>query len=160
APTLKRRLILSMKLMTDSVPPQVESGNHSAKTSQMRAIAVIVTALVIIVITIVVRFYSAPPPGLAVVPDAELVPGPSQMPEWEYSASLTKVLEQSDPDVWHQVANGWNWDGGVAPLAWMIRQPQCDRGTALLIYWHGGPGWFKQYAGRDEVPAYLSLELF
>jgi hypothetical protein len=30
----------------------------------------------------------------------------------------------------------------------------------LLIYWHGGPGWYKQYGVREEVPAYLSVELY
>jgi len=33
----------------------------------------------------------------------------------------------------------------------VIRHPLCDRGTALLIYWRGGPGWYAQYSDRAET---------
>lgn len=83
---------------------------------------------------------------------------PAEMLSPEYSDALTKYLKQRDPEVWHKIAMGWNWDGGLAPLAWIVRQPECDRGTALLIYWRGGPGWYKQYGGREEVPPFVSAE--
>ncbi len=51
---------------------------------------------------------------------------------------------------WH-----WNWDSGVEPLQWIIRQDTCDRGTALLLYWYGGPRHLAQYAERGEVPEYM-----
>jgi hypothetical protein len=63
-------------------------------------------------------------------------------------------LTQASPEEWHQVAWSWNWDNGVEELRWIIRQPTCDRGTALLVYWYGGPRYFAQYASRDEVPEY------
>lgn len=70
---------------------------------------------------------------------------------------LQTFLAQATPDEWHQVAWQWNWDSGVEPLRWIIGQPACDRGTALLIYWYGGPRYLSQYASREEVPDY-SLE--
>lgn len=94
--------------------------------------------------------------------DPEIIvgPEPSQMTSAEYTASLIEYLQKSDPDEWHKIARGWNWDGGVGPLSWLIRQPQCDRGTALLIYWKGGPGFLKQYGTREEVPGFISVEQY
>src|SRR5712691_6236599 len=54
-------------------------------------------------------------------------------------ASAMGSVNQATPDEWHQVAWNWNWDSGVEALQWIIRQPMCDRGTALLVYWMGGP---------------------
>jgi hypothetical protein len=126
----------------------------------MRAAAFIVAVLAAVIATITVRFFTEHHSQAALAQVAADVPEPSQMTATEYSSALIAVLQRSDPDVWHQVAMGWNWDGGVAPLEWMIRQPKCDRGTALLIYWRGGPGFFKQYARREDVPPELSSELF
>jgi uncharacterized protein DUF4274 len=67
---------------------------------------------------------------------------------------LSTYLAQATPEDWHQVAWSWNWDAGEEPLLWIIRQPNCDRGTALLIYWYAGPRYLAQYASRDEVPSY------
>jgi Domain of unknown function (DUF4274) len=67
---------------------------------------------------------------------------------------LSTYLAHATPEDWHQVAWHWNWDSGVEPLQWIIRQDTCDRGTALLIYWKGGPRYLAQYAERGEVPEY------
>jgi len=125
----------------------------------MRAAKVIVFGLVAIIIAIIFQFISESQTNTPPAPLVETIPEPSQMMTADYNSSLISLLKQSSPDVSHQVAMGWNWDGGVAPLAWIIRQPQCDSGTALLIYWHGGPGWDKQFSGRNEVPAHR-LEVF
>jgi len=125
----------------------------------MRAVGIIIAGVVAVIAVIVIQFYRSPGRYEPDVADFAGVPEPSQMTRAEYTSALISLLEQSDPDVWHQVAMGWNWDGGVAPLVWMIRQPQCDRATALLIYWRGGPGSFLEYSGRDEVPAF-ALEVF
>lgn len=53
----------------------------------------------------------------------------------------------------HYFAWHWNWDNGIKPLAWIVRQPDCDQGTALLIYWHASPTWYCQYQDRKEVRA-------
>lgn len=67
---------------------------------------------------------------------------------------LMTWLAQATPDDWHQVAWGWNWDSGHETLQWIIRQPTCDCGTALLVYWKGGPRYYAQYTTRAEVPEY------
>jgi hypothetical protein len=69
----------------------------------------------------------------------------------DYNDALIRYLEKSGPKMWHQVAMNWNWDGDNEPLTWMIRQPKCDSATALLIYWHGAPAWYCQYANSSEV---------
>ncbi len=52
----------------------------------------------------------------------------------------------------HVVASNWNWDDGCKVLEWIIRNPICDKGTALLLYWRACPKWFYQYTSRDEIP--------
>jgi hypothetical protein len=59
----------------------------------------------------------------------------------------------TEPEQWHQFALNWNWDDGYVPLQWIIRQENCDAGTALLIYWHATPGYFCQFADRNDVLA-------
>ncbi len=68
---------------------------------------------------------------------------------------ILAYLAQATPDDWHQVAWNWNWDAGTEPLQWIVRQPACDQGTALLIYWYGGPRYYAKYTTRDEVSVYL-----
>lgn len=67
---------------------------------------------------------------------------------------LLTYLSQASPDEWHQVAWNWNWDSGVEVLRWIVRQPTCDRGTALLVYWYSGPRWFARYTTLAEVTDY------
>lgn len=56
-----------------------------------------------------------------------------------------------NPDQWHIFALNWNWDDGFQPLQWIIRQNNCDKGTALFIYWHADPVVYCQYSDRSEV---------
>ena len=62
--------------------------------------------------------------------------------------------ELQTPEEWHQFVMGWNWDDGYEPLAWIAEQAQCDRGTALYLYWLAAPRFFCQYGDRDEVESY------
>jgi hypothetical protein len=60
----------------------------------------------------------------------------------------------SAPEELHQFAWNYTWEDGVAPLAWLIHHPSCDRGTALLVFWHAYPrcNWRK-----GETPGLLNL---
>lgn len=40
---------------------------------------------------------------------------------------------------WHDAAAHWNWDYGVAPLRWIATRDDCDRATALAIFFDGEP---------------------
>jgi hypothetical protein len=51
----------------------------------------------------------------------------------------------------HHYAWHYNWDDGDAAMRQLIDHPAIDKGTVLLIYWRASPGWFRQFATRDEV---------
>jgi hypothetical protein len=77
-------------------------------------------------------------------------------------AGLTCGRLQSDagPDDWHHFVFHRNWDRGLDPLLWIIRQPACDKATALLAFYLSLPGEFVKYDGdRSAVPGY-ALEAF
>lgn len=65
-----------------------------------------------------------------------------------------KELVKSTADEIDTLALGYNWDHGVKFLRWAIKQPQCDKGTALYIYWHGGPEWYSQFTSKKEVDSW------
>jgi len=72
--------------------------------------------------------------------------------EWESEDELWQFFETvTDAEELHLYADGFNWDTGVEELRRVTRHPLCDRGTALLIYWRGGPGWYAQYSDRAEI---------
>ena len=48
-------------------------------------------------------------------------------------------LARKGPREWHGVAAHWNWDQGVEPLLWVLEQPDCDKGTALSVFWACDP---------------------
>jgi hypothetical protein len=48
-------------------------------------------------------------------------------------------LRAGGPQQWHDAAENWNWDMGTAPLRWIVSQPDCDRATALSIFYLGEP---------------------
>jgi hypothetical protein len=50
-----------------------------------------------------------------------------------------------------QKAVNHNWDEGFAKLNAILKNPLCDRATALAIYWMGQPGYFLQYEKANEV---------
>jgi hypothetical protein len=64
------------------------------------------------------------------------------------------ALAEMGPQELHQYAGNYNCDSGVDGLRAVIRHPCCDRGTALMVFWRLGPGWYFQYPDADEVPGY------
>lgn len=67
---------------------------------------------------------------------------------------LIDWLENASSIEMHQVAAGWNWDSGNEVLAQLIQNPRCDKGTALMLYWHGSPAFFTKFSTRAEVPSF------
>jgi hypothetical protein len=64
------------------------------------------------------------------------------------SAFARWLVQESEPDDWHLVVEGWDWDRGEDPLWWIVTRPNCDRATALMVFWGtkpyhylGLPGW-------------------
>jgi Domain of unknown function (DUF4274) len=67
-------------------------------------------------------------------------------------AAFEVLMSQIEsPEELHAYASQFNWDGGCNEMRGVIRHPLCDMGTALLIYWHAGAGYYLQYADRSEV---------
>ena len=63
---------------------------------------------------------------------------------------LIEWLRQQGPDEWHRTATTWNWDSGNEVLLWIVTQPECDRGTALDVFWKGSPECHVLPAGPDN----------
>jgi hypothetical protein len=63
------------------------------------------------------------------------------------------LMSEAGPDDWHIAADSWNWDNGLMPLTWIIRQRQCDKATALNIFYLSAPEYYLQFAGdRTRMP--------
>ncbi len=50
----------------------------------------------------------------------------------------------------HRTAIGFEWDDGPEKLLEIIRR-RCDLGTAMLIYWYGGPDFYRRHKRRCDV---------
>jgi hypothetical protein len=50
-----------------------------------------------------------------------------------------EFLKTASPDDWHRIADEHNWDTRLDILYWIVSQPECDKATALLIFWKGEP---------------------
>lgn len=60
----------------------------------------------------------------------------------------------------HLFVYNWNWDSGVEPLRVIVNHPQCDKGTALNIFWAcDALGFFQKYNDRSEVDTW-ALEVY
>lgn len=59
-----------------------------------------------------------------------------------------------DPDDWHRLALFANWDF-VEPALFrrIAAQPDCDRATALALFWKSRPDYYLAFADRPAVPA-------
>lgn len=52
----------------------------------------------------------------------------------------------------HRAAALHSLDGGLDTLQKILDDPECDYGTALLIFWKGAPGYDKQFQTADDAP--------
>jgi hypothetical protein len=86
--------------------------------------------------------------------DARLAAMPPSAPARDVSdEELIEWLAGKGPREWHICAADWNWDKGLGPLPWILRQPGCDRGTAICIFARGEPGIFEKYESIEELRA-------
>ncbi|TFI56369.1 DUF4274 domain-containing protein [Sphingomonas parva] len=87
---------------------------------------------------------TAPDPIPAVAPEAYAAFGEEELLAW---------LQQRGPDDWHRSACSWNWDQDFAPLLWIIRQPECDAGTAITLFARGEPSYYAQFETMAALEA-------
>jgi Domain of unknown function (DUF4274) len=100
---------------------------------------------------------------LAVSLSASLVacgPTPAQQNVVENARDLRSVMPAAEkwlkteakPDDWHRFAMGANWDFvPISTFRWIVEQPECDRATALLIFWLASPTFFVEHRDRAKL---------
>ncbi|WP_176059603.1 DUF4274 domain-containing protein [Paraburkholderia sp. BCC1876] len=65
------------------------------------------------------------------------------------------LSEEATPDDWHLAVPEVNWGFGLGPLHWIIRQPDCDKATALTAFYLTRPGQFlDDHVDRTRVAAH------
>lgn len=57
------------------------------------------------------------------------------------------------PQSLHRRAETYNWDDGIGGARRIALHPDCDRATALLLYWRLSPHHYRRFASVAEVPA-------
>ena len=82
--------------------------------------------------------------------DALLDQWAESMSVWsDYPTQLMRCyadwLRKASAVQWHQAADAWNWDYGFPPMQWIASQRDCDRATAVLLYYLSGPSYFLQH---------------
>ncbi len=65
------------------------------------------------------------------------------------NARQMEFLKNATPDDWHRYAWHHNWDDRLDGLFWIVSQPNCDKATALLIFWKGEPTGY-DYETEEE----------
>jgi Domain of unknown function (DUF4274) len=69
------------------------------------------------------------------------------------SAFARWLVMEAEPDDWHLVAAGWDWDEGEDPLWWIVTRPRCDKATALMVFWGTKPHHYLGLPDRDTMDA-------
>jgi hypothetical protein len=60
----------------------------------------------------------------------------------------------------HQFVQNWNYDDGIEPFDWIIKQKHCDKGTALCLYWFLQPDYFCKFVNEDEAKEDINYESY
>ncbi|QNA84960.1 DUF4274 domain-containing protein [Sphingomonas sp. So64.6b] len=96
--------------------------------------------------------------------DAMLMDWASHSKPWDdYSESefvkFANWLKSAGPDERHMAAFLCNWDYGLAPLIWIVRQDDCDIATALYVFFGCDPAYHLEFEG-DRSRVSHSIEAF
>ena len=76
--------------------------------------------------------------------------------EWDEKA-LNFCKQNANPLELHSFASQYNWDQGADILLDIVKNPNCDFGTARLIFWRSSPDYYQTFVDRDSVPS-VNLE--
>ncbi len=58
----------------------------------------------------------------------------------------------------HQFVMHWNYDDGIEPFKWIIKQKYLDKGTALCLYWMLQPDYFCRFENEDQIKDQFNYE--
>lgn len=67
-------------------------------------------------------------------------------------------LKDASPEDWHRVALDFNWDNRIDSLLWIVQQPECDKATALTIFWLAQPTCYLMPSAKDEAETQTASE--
>lgn len=70
---------------------------------------------------------------------------------WE-EKRLDFCKQSENPYELHYFADNINWDFGTDCLYEIIKNENCDYGTAKMIFWLAQPDYFQAFSNREEVP--------
>jgi Domain of unknown function (DUF4274) len=79
----------------------------------------------------------------------------SNQQRWNVAKALMHpeyAEDLSSPEEFHALMLSWNWDYGIVEPEMILDHPDCDKGTAILMYFLGGAGYHRQFSSREEVP--------
>lgn len=98
-----------------------------------------------------------PPPGTEAEGAARIDPADLPGPGW--NDAIIWWLERQDRRALHRLALGWNWDRSTRPLRYIVDRPDCDKGTALTIFFMGEPERFASHnrSGPYHNPGFQPL---
>ena len=68
--------------------------------------------------------------------------------------TLAFCRDTADAEELHAFASTYNWDKGTWALEALLQNPACEAATALFIYWHAAPEYYRQFVERDAVPEF------
>ncbi|PAM95670.1 hypothetical protein B4N84_06110 [Flavobacterium sp. IR1] len=60
----------------------------------------------------------------------------------------------------HQFVQHWNYDDGIEPFKWIIKQKYLDKGTALCLYWLLQPDYFCGIQNQDQIENDINYESY
>lgn len=60
----------------------------------------------------------------------------------------------------HQFVQHWNYDDGIEPFLWMIKQKHLDKGTALCLYWMLQPDYFCKFKSDEDIKEDINYESY
>lgn len=68
-----------------------------------------------------------------------------------------KSYKKLTPEEWHQFVQNYNYDDGVEPFEWLIKQQNFDNGTALCLYWLLEPDFYCNENNRNRLDENYNL---
>jgi len=60
----------------------------------------------------------------------------------------------------HQFVQHWNYDDGLEPFNWIVKQKHLDKGSALCLYWMLQPDYFCRFKNEDEIKEDINYESY
>ena len=72
--------------------------------------------------------------------------------------NFSDTLQKMSAVELHHFTCNFNWDGGMEELDAVVEHPECDAGTALMIYWLAQPADYHRMAKRGNLsPSFKSV---